>query len=417
MFTFLAVSEIIVCAGASASTFYLAWRRSAPKTWLTIYARDDERDLASLRMLYGYNEHTYVAVSEHSQVWRDRWLRGAVSYIERGNVWLVTGEPLADDENLYQITENFISHARENRKLAVFVPTSERFARAVSTQDVRIHKIGTSPYFDLQNWNPRGNSAKGLRLGLNRARRAGIVVESVSDITADFRGEVGELCENWMDGRPAGLEFGWLFQLAPFENANAKRYFAARNTEGLLVGLLAACPIPARDGWYLEDVLKRADAPTGTADLIVFEALRGLAAEGALLATLGTIPLSETGGDDITSGGYILARVLDLTKRSLKSIYNVEGLRCFKSKFVPSWWESEYVVVSKGFLRAPRTGIAVLRVIFGDGSFGLSWVYSSIKKAIRSRRRSPSNTAPEFSPAIGVENSLNQTSNHVVKLG
>jgi len=382
MIPLLAVSEVLACAGAGASTLYFTWRRAAHKPWLTITPQDEKCDLARLQSLYGYNEHTYVLDSEDTQVWSPNGRRGAVCYVERGNVWLVTGEPLAKNDDLREITQEFISYARENRKLVVFLPTSERFARAVARKGFRIHKIATSPYFDLQNWNPKGNAAKGLRLGINRARRGGVSVEPVTDITTDFRREVTELCDKWLNERTAGISFGWLFKLAPFQNAVVKRYFAARNTHGRLVGLLAASPIPAREGWYLEDVLRNSEAPDGTADLLVFEALRSLAAEGAKIATLGTVPLSDIRADEITSKGYLLGHVLDLTRKNLKSIYNIEGLRCFKSKFVPSWWESEYVVVSKGFLSAPRTGIAVLRVIFGDSSPGISCLASAVTKAI-----------------------------------
>ena len=417
MFHLLAVSEVLACASAGASTFYLTWRRAAHRRWLSIFATSDGCDLAQLQSLYGYNEHTYVLDSHENQVWSDRG-RGAVCYVERGNVWLVTGEPLAANDDLCEITRKFVSYARRNHKLVVFLPTSERFARAVAGPHYRIHKIATSPYFDLTKWDPKGNPAKGLRLGINRARRAGITIERVSDISSGFQREVGALCKGWLGGRTAGVSFGWLFRLAPFQNAEAKCYFAARDTEGELVGLLAASPIPARNGWYLEDVLRSADAPNGTADLLVFEALRGLAAEGAELATLGTVPLADIGVDDITSKGFLLGHILNLTRRNLKPIYNIEGLRCFKSKFVPSWWESEYVVVSKGYFRAPRTGVAILRVIFGDGLPGVSWLRSAAIDAIRPNRRGDvdeENLAPIVFQVVPTENSLNQKSRAVVK--
>ena len=417
MFHLLAVSEVLACASAGASTAYLTWRRAAQRRWRTAFANSDHANLAEMRSLYGYNEHTYVLDADQGRVWNAKG-RAAVCYVERGNVWVVTGEPLAAEKDLREITRKFVSHARLRRKLVVFLPTSERFARAVAGKNYRIHKIASSPYFDLQKWDPKGNSAKGLRLGLNRARKAGITVERVSDITRGFKREVALLCDGWLGGRSAGVSFGWLFRLAPFQNADAKRYFAARNADGELVGLLAASPIPARDGWYLEDVLRSANAPTGVADLLVFEALRALAADGAKLATLGTVPLSEIGTDDITTKGYLLGRVLDLTRRNLKPIYNIEGLRCFKSKFVPSWWESEYVVVSKGYLSAPRTGIAVLRVIFGDGIPGIPQILASVNSAVRPGRRQETEIkalAPQVFQVIHAENSLNQKSHAVVK--
>ena len=188
--------------------------------------QSDGCDIASLKNLHGYNEHTFVLDSSEGKVWSDNGL-GAVCYVERGNVWLVTGEPLASDEDLLDVTQKFVAHANTNRKMVVFLPTSARFARAVSGQDYRIHKIAASPYFDLTKWDPRGNSAKHLRTGVNRARRAGISVGSVQNITEDFRHEVGELCEKWLDGRSAGMSFGWLFRLAPFHNVDAKRYFVS----------------------------------------------------------------------------------------------------------------------------------------------------------------------------------------------
>ncbi len=418
MLHLLAVSKVLACASASASTLYLTWRRAAPRPRLDIFPQNDDCDLANLQHLHGYNEHTYVLDSGEGEVWSDSGL-GAVCYVERGNVWLVTGEPLAADSDLCDITRKFVAYAHENRKMVVFLPTSERFARAIAGQGYRIHKIAASPYFDLRKWDPRGNSAKHLRLGLNRARRAGISVKPVANISADFRREVDELCEKWLGGRSAGMSFGWLFRLAPFHNAEAKKYFAARDEDGRLVGLLAASPIPARDGWYLEDVLRSTDAPDGTSDLLVFETLRELAAAGALMATLGTVPLSDIGVDDLTSKAYLLGHVLHLIRKNLKPIYNIEGLRCFKSKFVPSWWESEYVVVSKGYLCAPRSGIAILRVIFG-GSLGLSCLLSSAAKAFRPRRNSIPVSAcsvPDISVELLAENSLNQKRHAVVKLG
>ena len=74
-----------------------------------------------------------------------------------------------------------------------------------------------------------------------------------------------------------------------------------------------------------------------------------LAAQGAKIATLGTVPLSTRGGDGISCGrNRAVEAMLDLSRKQLKSLYNFDGLGHFKSKFVPTWWENEYVVVTKG---------------------------------------------------------------------
>src|SRR5205807_7232803 len=145
-----------------------------------------------------------------------------------------------------------------------------------------------------------------------------------------------------------------------------KKYFAAR-VNGKLVGFLAASPIPARKAWYLEDVLREPDAPSGTATLLVMEALARLQEEGAALATLGTSPLATDGGDDVPTEHRMTRRILDIASRRLAGFYNFEGLRRFKAMFVPSWWESEYALAQRGVAMPPRVGQAVVRALVPGG--------------------------------------------------
>jgi phosphatidylglycerol lysyltransferase len=164
------------------------------------------------------------------------------------------------------------------------------------------------------------------------------------------------------------VRFGWLFELMPFQNAEFKRFFAAHDPDGRLMGILAASPIPAREGWYLEDVIRGNDAPDGTSDLLVFETLRTLADSGAKIATLGTVPLSTRGGDGISCGrNRAVETMLDLSRKQLKGLYNFDGLGHFKSKFVPCWWENEYVVVTKGHLLPPRVANALFNIAIPGG--------------------------------------------------
>src|SRR5205823_12310004 len=110
--------------------------------------------------------------------------------------------------------------------------------------------------------------------------------------------EAGYLCKRWLKTRRSPTKFGWLFAVDLFHHSARKKYFTARDPTGRLVGFLAASPIPARQGWYLEDVLRLPDAPNGTADLLVVEVLKWLKRDGAKLATLGTAPMAMEGSLD-----------------------------------------------------------------------------------------------------------------------
>lgn len=382
MFHIAVALEVAACAGAGFSATYLYWLKARSRGPVSVTPRNEPAELNSLRSLYGYNEHCVIGSSIDSDVWISPDARGAVPYTESGGVWMVAGEPIADDADLVRITREFISAAKRKKKSVAFLPTTERFARSVASDDLRILKIGASPYFDLTAWDPRGNSAKHMRSGLNRARRAGVAVTEFVELNAEFRAEVKSLMDEWAESRRAGVRFGWLFQLMPFHNAELKRFFAAHDKTGRLVGILVASSIPARAGWYLEDVIRAGDAPLGTSDLLVYETMKALAASGAKVATLGTVPLSGRGGDAVSCGNNrVVEAMLGHSRRKLASVYNFDGLDQFKSKFVPSWWENEYIVVTKGHLIPPRVANALFNVaipgsvlhvllsaLFGDGS-------------------------------------------------
>jgi phosphatidylglycerol lysyltransferase len=355
--------------GASYGARYVTHKvrtvRSLGRRFRTV---DPTAELLRLQSTYGYNAHSLVSITPGAMTWTMQGIDGAIIYGEFGRVWLAAGDPLAKPENIEALVRGFMTAATKARRIAAFVPVTERFARAAVPLGLSAIKIGAAPYFDLRVWRPRGNAAKKMRAGVNKALRAGVQIESVVGFTEELRKETAALCLEWLKTRRSATTFGWLLALDPFVRAERKKLFTARETNDRLVGLLSASPIPARDGWYLEDVLRAPDAPKGTADLLVFETLQRLKADGATMATLGTAPLAREGLDDISTQDHpVIERALRLASKRLSAFYNFEGLRRFKSKFVASRWESEYALVQHGVLVPGRVAHALLRAIVPGG--------------------------------------------------
>jgi len=328
---------------------------------------DPTGELLRLQTLHGYNAHSLVSIAPGALLWFTPEIDGAIVYAEFGHVWLAAGDPLAASEVQVELARRFAAYARRRNRVVAFAPATAAFARMASDQEFKAVKAGAAPYFDLKKWNPRGDSAKKLRAAVNQARRAGVEVEALGDkIDESLRQETAQLCLRWLGHRRAAIAFGWLVDLDPFRHAEYKKYFAAR-VNGKLTGFLAASPIPARKGWYLEDVLSGPDAPPGTATLLVFEALQELKRQGAELATLGTSPLATDGQNDIPTEHPVAARALEVASKRLSAFYNFEGLRRFKGKFVPSWWESEYVLAQRGLAVPPRVANAILHAMLPGG--------------------------------------------------
>lgn len=329
---------------------------------------DPTIDLFKFYQLHGYNAHALVGIVTGTRLWTSPETDGAVAYNEFGKVWLVPGDPLASVENLAKVSDCFLQKARAEGRVVGFMPATEQFAKQSRGLGLRAIKIGAAPYFDLANWAPRGDRAKKARAGVNQARRAGVQVSEVIEVDEKLIRETACLCKSWLTTRRSAIRFEWLFTVDLFQHKEKKKYFTARDANGKLVGFLAASPIPARDGWYLEDVLRSKNAPNGTTDLLVVEVLDSLKQSGAKLATLGTALMAAEGvSDPGVHVSSVLSRAVWLIARGCSVFYNFDGVRRFKAKFAPSWWENEYVLISQNVTAPPRVLSAFIHAILPAG--------------------------------------------------
>ena len=79
---------------------------------------------------------------------------------------------------------------------------------------------------------------------------------------------------------------------------------------------------------------------------------------------LGMAPLSGLEAHPLAPAWH---RVGNFIFRHGEHFYNFEGLRRFKGKFVPSWWESEYALSQHGVTMPPRVGHAIVRALVPGG--------------------------------------------------
>jgi phosphatidylglycerol lysyltransferase len=274
-----------------------------------------------------------------------RWFKttappGLIGYTRHGRTLLVVGDPLCAPGDARAVLTAFGRALGPRRRIA-FVLASAWLVPTLRALGYGTIRVGSDPCFDLARWTPRGNRAKGVRHPANRARRAGVTI-------APYRADRGrDRCQEaalhdcaaaWLRARRAApLRF--LIDCQPLRHATARRYFLARHV-GHVVGFVACAPIAGRAGWYLEDVIRRPDAPYGVTELLIVSALAALREEGATMATLGIAPLFEPAPDRCPAARRVASQLFRLAARPF---YNVRGLARFKAKFAPSWWEPVYV--------------------------------------------------------------------------
>ena len=259
-----------------------------------------------------------------------------VAYADTGSAWIAAGPPIAAPKDVPTIAREFITYAKKQRRRACFFAVNKEFAQQA---DLDALAIGEDPEWDLSSWSETIRASRSLREQLRRARTKGIHVRIVAprDVAQGraTREAIEALIQSWLASRPMAT-MGFLVGVSPFEFSEERVYVVAEK-QGQLVGFLAAVPIYARRGFFVENLLRTREAPNGTAELLVDHAFHELAKRGICMATLGLAPLAGR-----------VNSTLRFIRRMSKPLYNFEGVRAFKARLKPARWVAQHLAYPHG---------------------------------------------------------------------
>jgi phosphatidylglycerol lysyltransferase len=250
-----------------------------------------------------------------------------VAYVDTGYAWVAAGAPIASAAALEEAVSAFLHAARAAGRRACFFASEERL-HASTGEALRSLNIGEQPIWDPRCWPEVLRQRRSLREQLRRARAKGVSVRLLSSAELE-RGEthdsMSQIAERWLGSR-AMAPMGFLVRLEPFTFPNERRCFVAE-LEGRVIAFADLIPVPARSGWFLEDMVRDPRTPNGTSELLVDAAMRWAAANGCTWLTFGLAPLAGR-----------LPRWLKWIRQGTGFLYDFEGLLAYKSKFQPNAW-------------------------------------------------------------------------------
>ena len=319
-------------------------------------ARDDARALALIER-HGRTATAFRALGaglEHWFLCDDRGDRGLVAYYRTPGALISAGEPVSAPHDAIAVADAFVAFAASQRCRASFFATEGSLAPSPRFRRVM---LGEQPVWNPRAWGDHVAQHRSLREQLRRARAKGVTVQIVDAdaLRAPVRHTaLQQLIARWFASRPMA-RLGFLVEVDPFEWLSHRRSFVATRA-GAPVALLSIVPVPTREGWLFEHLLRDPDAPNGTAELLVHHAMLALAADGVSWVTLGLAPLAGP-----VSGWLRLVRTWS------RPLFNFDGLASFKRKLRPHGWEPIYLE----YPRDHSSGRAMLDGLraFAGGSF------------------------------------------------
>ena len=241
--------------------------------------------------------------------------------------------------------------------------------------------LGAQPFWNPPRWPAIIAGKASLRAQLARARNKGVIVSPWPAAEAERQPALQRCLSEWLEGR--GLPpMHFLVEWNILPRLLDRRLFVAEQA-GQIIGFLIASPIPLRNGWLIEQIIRGRAAPNGTNELLLDAAIRALAAEGADYVTLGLSPLSRAVSQE-PPPPWMIRLLLAWVRVHGRRFYNFEGLEHFKSKLQPEGWEPIYAVTNR-----PRISLRTLYAIAGafGGTSPVLFIGRALLRALRQEAR------------------------------
>jgi phosphatidylglycerol lysyltransferase len=203
--------------------------------------------------------------------------------------------------------------------------------------------LGAQPSWDPHHWPRAVARRSSLRAQFNRARNKGVRIEQWSAEHAENHPALRRCLAEWLETRNLPpLHF--LVEPETLSNLADRRVFVAVKGERAVVAFTVLSPVPARNGWLVEQIVRGRSAPNGTAELLLDFAVKSVAESGSTYVTLGLSPLSQRANVAELSEPAWLKFVLSWLRLHGARFYNFGGLDSFKAKFNPERWEPIYAI-------------------------------------------------------------------------
>lgn len=311
---------------------------------MTRLAEDAEEIVRARRLVlrYGWNATAYQLLNPGMRLWFSADGEAVVGYVHAHGYRVAGGVPVCASERLADAAAEFAEDtARVGRRLCWF-GAQDRFLKKTAVADRRsVLMIGSQPSWDARRWRETVSGKASLRAQFARARNKGIHVEEWSGEAAGENEALRQCLRSWLQTR--GLPpMHFLVEWDLLPRLYNRRLFVAER-EGGPVGYLIASPIPLRDGWLVEQIVRGRAAPNGAVELLLDSAIETLAREGAQYVTLGLAPLSQAVAPS-SPPPWPVRGLLAWTRAHGRRFYNFRGLERFKAKFLPTRWETIYAV-------------------------------------------------------------------------
>jgi phosphatidylglycerol lysyltransferase len=330
-------------------------------------------DLAKARDLvlrHGWLATAYQILNPGIRLWFAPGGGAVTGYADWGRVRVAAGAPICASEDLAAAAAGFEAAARAEGMGVCYFAAGSRLEGLLGSARgyAKIH-LGSQPVWNPSAWPGILSGRPSLRAQLSRARNKGVTVGEWPRDRAAASPELRRCLGEWL-ARRRMPPMHFLVEPSILGRLWDRRVFVAER-QGSPIGFLIASPVPDRNGWLVEQIIRARAAPNGTAESLVDAAFRAAAADGLEYFTLGLSPLSGIAGERSAGeaeGPWWLSLGFRWLRLHGSRFYNFRGLEAFKAKFSPHAWEPIYAICNLPAF-TPRVLLAIAAAFGGVPPF------------------------------------------------
>lgn len=317
----------------------------------TIVERDGDSSLAPF------------ALTDDKSLYLGQRVDGLIAFRVAGDVAVVCGDPIVAAEGLDELLYEFIGYCERQGWDICFYETQGGQLAVYEAHGLHTLKIGEDAWIDLASFSLKGKPIADIRHAVSRAERDGTQFRLLAAPLSAAEEPLWAQMQRIVGSQDRGdFELQFSIGRLPQRPRAEDRYALALGPDGSTVlGFCAWLPLPARQGWALDVMLRTADAPNGTMEYTIAQSLLAFQQQGAQWASLGVAPLADAALESEGERSLLQRGVRFLYEHPrVNELYRYKSLFFFKRKFLPRW-QGVYLVYSSR-LALPRVLYAVLKV-------------------------------------------------------
>lgn len=318
-----------------------------------------------LILRHGWNSSAYQLLNPGFSHWFSPAGDALVGFVSAAGTRVAAGAPVCPAERAGDAAEEFEAAAHAAGERVCWLGAGARLVGALPPPRHPRACVGAEPWWDPGRWAGVVESRASLRAQLSRARNKHVTVTEWHAERAASSSALSSCLQAWL-ARQGLPPLHFLVEPGLLAHLLDRRVFVAER-DGAVAGYLLLSPVPARNGWLVEQIVRSPRAPNGTTELLVDAAMRAAAEGRAEYLSLGVAPLSSRGAP--VGGPLWLRLALGWARAHGRRFYNFGGLEAFKAKFRPNGWDPVWLIGGGGALR-PRDLWAVISAYAGGSPAG-----------------------------------------------